>query len=127
MDPSTWRYMLIIDWATVENTPIPDRHPLKLERWQARAKRLAAVENRPTGEVFRELQTEGRHLAERRRKDQIADLARDMAVCQALGKDLAPPWKHRFTRLVQLMGVPRDVVHKQVEQLAATVQVSFIS
>ena len=127
MDPSTWRYMLIIDWATIENTPFGDRHPSKLQRWQSRAERLAAVEQRPAADVCTELQTEGKLLAERRRKDQIADLARDMAVSKALGKDLAPPWQHRLSRLVQLMGVPRDVVRQQVEQLAATVQVSFIS
>jgi hypothetical protein len=123
MESTALRHLLVTDWAKVENTPVRDRRSASLRRWHMGAESLAQLEERPVLTVVNELKEEARQLAERQRQDLMTELARDLAVCQALGLSPTPPWQRRLNRLVQLMSEPLETVQQQVEQVAAAVHV----
>jgi hypothetical protein len=121
------RHLLIVDWATIENTPPGERFPDRLYRWRKGAERLAAREGLEVGAVVTELQRIARNRVAREREAVLADLARDLAVNRALGKRTAPPWQRRLSRIASVMDVPLKNVRDKVERMAARVRVEIAS
>jgi hypothetical protein len=123
MDTDSVRWMLIDDWANIENTPRRERSPLRLERWHHRAHELAVSERRQLMEVEEELQDTARSVAARQRRELHIELARDLAACRALGHDLTPPWHRRLHRLAEVEGMPEESLRHSIENVAAAIQV----
>jgi hypothetical protein len=123
MDIDSVRWMLIDDWADIENTPRTERPPLRLERWHHRARELAITEQRQLIEVEDELQETARSVAARQRRELHIELARDLAACRALGHDLTPPWHRRLHRLAEVEGTPDETLRHAIENAAAAIQV----
>lgn len=123
MNARVLRELLVSEWSRVENTPPGDRQPAKEQLWHGGARELAARERRPFGEVVADLKGMARELAARRRDEMVAELARDLAVSQALGQPLTFPWRRRLTLLAGVTGEPVESVFRQVEIRAAGVRV----
>lgn len=123
MEATPLWHVLVMDWTTVENTPPLSRRPLELQRWHLRVERLAALLERPAAELVRELKEEAREAARRRRREMEAALAEDLAVSEAQGKPVHPPWMKKLQDLADISGQPCDAVRQRVAAAAATIQV----
>ena len=116
-------HVLVMDWSTVENTPPMSRRPLEMQRWHFRVERLAVLMERPVGELARELKDEAKAVALHRRRKMEAALAEDLAISEAQGKAVHPPWMKKLQDLADISGQPCDAVHQRVAAAAATIQV----
>ncbi len=125
-DHEVLRHLLIVDWATLENTPPEDRLPDRLYRWNEGVVRLASIEGRELEAVIDEIRSIARNRVDRERQSEIAELARDLAVDRALGKRTTPPWQRRLKRMAQVMGLPLQTMREQVEQMASRVRVDVM-
>jgi len=50
-------------------------------------------------------------------------LAEDLAVSQAQGKQVSPPWRRKLQNLADISGQPCDAVRARVAAVAATILV----
>jgi len=116
-------HVLVMDWTTVENTPPSARRPLELQRWHFRVERLARIVDRPVSELSSELKAAAKQEALRQRRDMEIELAEDLAVCQALGKPINPPWRRRLEVLAEVSGEDPSSVEERVIASAASIQV----
>jgi hypothetical protein len=112
-----------MDWTAVENTPPLSRRPLELQRWHFRVERLATMLDRPAGELVRELKEEAKEVARRQRREMEAALAEDLAISEAQGKPVNPPWKRKLQDLADISGQPCEAVRERVVAAAASIQV----
>jgi hypothetical protein len=127
MEPADLRFLLIVDWAELENTPVTERRHLTLERWFDRARRLAELDARPEQEVIDELQSLARIRAARARVELITELSKELAIAQALDKRVTPPWKRRVSRLAAVLKVPTESLQREIEAAADAVRVTVAS
>ncbi len=125
MDAESLRWLLVTDWAEIENTPDRERRPAELYRWRHRARCLAEMQGRPLHHVEEEVQEAARRLAAERRRDLEAELARDLAFQRATGRGVPPPWNRRLHRLAAASGRPLATVRAAVEQAAAAIRIVF--
>jgi len=125
-DHDVLRHLLIVDWATLENTPPGDRIPDRLYRWKEGAERLASIEGREPAEVIDEIRSIARNRVDRERESELAELARDLAVDRALGKRTKPPWQRRLKRVAEVMDLPLQTIRDRVEQRASRVRVDVM-
>jgi hypothetical protein len=125
VDTESLRWLLVTDWAEIENTPSQERRPAELHRWRHRARCLAEMQGRPIHHVVEELQDAARALAAEHRRDLEAELARDLAFQRATGRPAPPPWNRRLGRLASASGRPLATVRAAVEQAAAAIRVVF--
>ena len=116
-------HVLVMDWTAVENTPPLSRRPLELQRWHFRVERLATMLDRPAGELVRELKEEAKEVARRQRREMEAALAEDLAISEAQGKPVNPPWKRKLQDLADISGQPCEAVRERVVAAAASIQV----
>jgi hypothetical protein len=123
MEATPLWHVLVMDWTSVENTPPAARRPLELQRWHFRVERLARIVDRPVSELSTELKEAAKDEALRRRHEMEAELAEDLAVCQALGKPVNPPWRRRLEVLAEISGEDCDVVEERVIASSARIQV----
>lgn len=123
MEPQALRYVLITDWARIENTPVAERRPMAVQRWHRRANHLASLLGAPAAQVQADLKTEAAKVAARQRQEILSQLAHDLAVSQALGEPIPPPWQRRLQKLVAVMDLPVQSVRDRVDALAANVSV----
>jgi hypothetical protein len=123
MEATPLWHVLVMDWTSVENTPPSARRPLELQRWHFRVERLAGIVDRPAAELAMELKEAAKGEALRRRNEMEAELAEDLAVCQALGKPVTPPWRRRLEALAEISGEDHLVVEERVMMSAASIQV----
>lgn len=119
---SLW-HVLVMDWTVVENTPPASRRPMEVQRWHLRVERLAQMVDRSPGEVAGELKDEARQEALRRRREMEMALAEDLAISQAQGKQVNPPWRRKLQDLAEVSGQPCDAVRERVAAAAASIQV----
>lgn len=127
MEAADLRFLLIVDWAEVENTPVTERRQLTLERWFDRARRLAALEARPDQDVIDELQSLARIRAARARVELITELSKELAIAQALDRRVTPPWRRRVSRLAAVLKVPTESLQREIEAAADAVRVTVAS
>ena len=127
MDAADLRFLLIVDWAEVENTPVTERRQLTLERWFDRARRLAEFEGKREQDVFDELQSLARIRAARARVELITELSKELAIAHALDRRVTPPWRRRLARLAAVMRVPTDSLQREIEAAADAVRVTVAS
>jgi hypothetical protein len=127
MEPADLRFLLIVDWAELENTPVTERRQLTIERWFDRARRLAAIEGRVEQDVIDELQSLARIRAARARVELITELSKELAIAQALDKRVTPPWRRRLARLAAVMKVPTDSLQREIEAAADAVRITVAS
>lgn len=116
-------HVLVMDWTAVENTPPLSRRPLELQRWHFRVERLATMLDRTAGELVRELKDEAKEVARRQRREMEAALAEDLAISEAQGKPVNPPWKRKLQDLADISGQPCEAVRERVVAAAASIQV----
>jgi len=116
-------HVLVMDWTAVENTPPLSRRPLEMQRWHFRVERLATMLDRPPGELIRELKEEAKSVARIQRRRMEAALAEDLAVSEAQGKPVNPPWKRKLQDLADISGQPCDAVLERVAAAAASIRV----
>ena len=116
-------HVLVMDWTAVENTPPLSRRPLELQRWHFRVERLATMLDRTAGELVRELKEEAKEVARRQRREMEAALAEDLAISEAQGKPVNPPWKRKLQDLADISGQPCEAVRERVVAAAASIQV----
>ena len=116
-------HVLVMDWTAVENTPPLSRRPLELQRWHFRVERLATMMDRTAGELVRELKEEAKEAARRQRREMEAALAEDLAISEAQGKPVNPPWKRKLQDLADISGQPCEAVRERVVAAAASIQV----
>ena len=117
------RHLLVTDWAEIENTPKLERSQNQIHLWHRRAERLAGESSTPLLNLVSELKSEARDIAAGRRDELLVDLARELAVCRALSRSPAPPWRRRLARLVQVSNDPPEAIRERVEETAAGVSV----
>jgi hypothetical protein len=115
--------VLVMDWTAVENTPPADRRPLEMQRWHFRVERLATMLDRPTAELAGELKTAAKSEAVHRRQEMESRLAEDLAVCQAQGLPVGPPWQRRLQALADISGEACEAVEARVAAAASNIQV----
>lgn len=127
MDAEAVRFMLIRDWAEVENTPLQERQPVRLERWHHRARCLATATGRSPLAVEQELQGSARRVAADRRRELETELARDLATMRALGQEPTPPWHRRLRALAEVIGVAPESLRSDVEAAAGAIRVMVCS
>ena len=127
MEPQALHYVLVGDWARIENTPLAERKPLVVQRWHRRADHLAALLERQAPQLVAEIQAEGLRVAVRQRQATLRDLAHDLAVANALGEPIPPPWQRRLQRLVAVMDAPLQSIRERVESEAARVSVMVMT
>ena len=127
MESADLRFLLIVDWAELENTPVTERRQLTIERWFDRARRLAGFEKRPDQDVIDELQSLARIRAARSRVELITELSKELAVAHALGRRVTPPWRRRLSRLAAVMKVPTESLQREIEAAADAVRVTVAS
>jgi len=123
MEATPLRHVLVMDWTAIENTPPVSRRPMEVQRWHLRVERLAAMVRRPVGELASELKDEARKEAQRRRRSMEAALAEDLAVSEAQGKPVNPPWRRKLQDLADISGQPCDAVRERVAAAAAAIEV----
>ncbi len=123
MQPIVLRHLLVRDWTRIANTPVEERLSARLHLWYQGARQLASLEGRELEPVVAELHSQADVLAERERAEALETLARDLAVCHALGEPADRLWHRRLERLVRVMGIPSDAVTARVERRAAAVEV----
>lgn len=123
MDAETLRWLLVTDWAVIENTPPDERRPAEIHRWRHRARCLSEMQRRSFTEVADEVQHEARRVAHHRRRELEAELARDLAFQRAVGRGTPPPWHRRLGRLAAVTGRPLASVRAAIEQAAAAIKV----
>ena len=123
MGPRPLWHVLVMDWTAIENTPPSSRRPLEMQRWHFRVERLAKMLDRPAGELICELKDEAKMEARRQRRDMEAALAEDLAVSEAQGTSLNPPWIRKLKVLAEISGQPSDAVLDRVTAAAATIHV----
>ena len=123
MEATPLWHVLVMDWSEVENTPPTARRPLELQRWHFRVERLAQMVDRPPDELADELKQAARGQAEHRRRIMEGELAEDLAVCQAQGQAIGPPWQRRLQTLAEISGEPCDTVKARIEATAKGIQV----
>ena len=116
-------HVLVMDWVMVENTPPSSRRPLEMQRWHFRVERLAQMLDRPAGELVGELKEEARLEARRQRREMEVALAEDLAVSEAQGTSLNPPWNRKLEALAEISGQPCETVRERVAAAAAAIQV----
>jgi len=116
-------HVLVMDWTAVENTPPLSRRPLEMQRWHFRVERLATMLDRTAGELVRELKEEAKEVARRQRREMEAALAEDLAISEAQGKPVNPPWKRKLQDLADISGQPCEAVRERVAAAAASIQV----
>ncbi len=119
---SLW-HVLVMDWTVVENTPPAARRPMEVQRWHLRVERLARMADRPAAELARELKDAARDEARRQRRTMEAALAEDLAVSQAQGRQVNPPWRRKLQDLADISGQPFDAVRARVASAAASIHV----
>lgn len=119
---SLW-HVLVMDWTAVENTPPSARRPLEMQRWHFRVERLAAMLNRPAGELMCELKDEARELARRERREMEAALAEDLAISRAQGLPVRPPWRRKLRTLAEISGQTNEDVQQRVMAAAESIVV----
>jgi hypothetical protein len=112
-----------MDWVMVENTPPSSRRPLEMQRWHFRVERLAQMLDRPAGDLVGELKEEARLEARRQRREMEVALAEDLAVSEAQGTSLNPPWNRKLEALAEISGQPCETVRERVAAAAAAIQV----
>lgn len=123
MQRTVLRHLLVLDWAKIENTPAPERRPARLELWYRGARALAADNGSELAPLVAELQSAAGEVARRERHEVLADLARDLAVHQALGEDVGTGWRRRTRRLAEVMGLPSSAIRERIEHRAAAIEV----
>lgn len=123
MEAKTLRHVLVMDWTAIENTPPDSRRPMEVQRWHFRVERLAKMVKRQVAEIASELKEEAREEARRQRRTIEAALAEDLAVSQAQGKQVNPPWRRKLQDLADISGQPHDEVRARVAAAAAYIQV----
>ena len=116
-------HVLVMDWTAVENTPPLSRRPLEMQRWHFRVERLATMLDRTAGELVRELKEEAKEVARRQRREMEAALAEDLAISEAQGKPVNPPWKRKLQDLADISGQSCEAVRERVVATAASIQV----
>ena len=116
-------HVLVMDWTAVENMPPLSRRPLEMQRWHFRVERLATMLDRTAGELVRELKEEAKEVARRQRREMEAALAEDLAISEAQGKPVNPPWKRKLQDLADISGQPCEAVRERVAAAAASIQV----
>lgn len=116
-------HVLVMDWTTIENTPPSSRRPLEMQRWHFRVERLATMLDRPAGELVGELKEEAKTEARRQRREMEAALAEDLAVSEAQGKSVNPPWGRKLETLAEISGQPFEAVRDRVAAAAASILV----
>ena len=116
-------HVLVMDWTAVENTPPSSRRPLEMQRWHFRVERLATMLDRPPGELVAELKEEARDEARRQRRVMEAALAEDLAISEAQGRPVNPPWRRKLQILADISGQPCDAVRERVAATAASIEV----
>ena len=94
-----------------------------MQRWHFRVERLAKMLERPASELICELKEEARAEAGRQRREMEAALAEDLAVSEAQGTSLNPPWERKLQVLAEISGQPCDAVMDRVAAAAASIQV----
>lgn len=123
MDAETLRWLLVTDWAVIENTPADERRPAEIHRWRHRARCLAEMQGRSFDHVVDDIQHEARGIAHDHRREIEAELARDLAFHRATGRTAMPPWQRRLRRLAAVSGRPLASLRAAVEQAAAAIKV----
>jgi hypothetical protein len=123
MQALSLRHVLVMDWTAIENTPPALRRPLEMQRWHFRAERLAELVDRPVDEVAVELKEAARAEAERQRREMVAALAEDLAVCRAQGMPTKPPWRRKLRTLAEISGQSLEVMADRVANAASGIQV----
>jgi len=127
MDAVALRLLLISDWAQVENTPPRARRPAALHRWMTGADHLARQEGCSLLPLVSELRSEALCVAQRQREELTLDLARDLAVHRAQGRQPGPPWLRRLERLVDLLQLPPETVRTRIEEIADRIEVAVLT
>jgi len=123
MEATPLRHVLVMDWTTIENTPPASRRPMEVQRWHLRVGRLATMVHRSVEELATELKDEAREEAWQRRRSMEVALAEDLAVSQAQGKQVNPPWRRKLQDLADISGQPCDAVRARVVAAAASIHV----
>jgi hypothetical protein len=94
-----------------------------MQRWHFRVERLARMLDRPTGELASELKQAAKDEAARRRREMESRLAQDLAVYQAQGRPVSPPWRRRLQTLAEISGEACDAVEERISEAASAIQV----
>lgn len=123
MEARPLRYVLVMDWTAIENTPPLQRRPLEMQRWHFRVERLAAMLDQPCSELAAELKEEAKVVADRQRREIEAILAEDLAVTRAQGRRVKPPWHRKLRRLAEASGQELEAVHERIVSAAEGIQV----